>query len=143
MGFIDDELQCSFAYQVVARDCYVLVMQSGRPSSEAKVHQFKDDIEAALRRVKTTRVVFDERDKQPSPPWVDAMIWSWLAAHARLERAAFLHNTHAQVHRTMSRATRRWRGIPMSWMDHVEIMAFLTEQDAVNWVCAEPIAQPA
>ena len=88
-------------------------------------------------------MVFDERDKQPSPPWVDAMIWSWLAAHARLERAAFIHNTQGQVHRTMARATQGWRGISMSWTDHVEIMAFVSEQDAVDWVGAEPIALPA
>ena len=143
MVFGDDETQCSFAYQVVARDCYVLVMQSGRPLAEAKVLQWRDDNEAALRRVKTTRVVFDERDKQASPPWVDAMIWSWLASHARPARAAFIHNTRAEVYRTMARATRGFRGIAMPWVEQVEIMAFVAEQDAVDWVCAEPLAQPA
>ena len=138
-----DESECTFAYQVTPREGYVFVVQTGYAASEPKVRSMQSDIESALRQARATRVVFDNRGTEAPAPWIRALMWSWLGSHSRLTRVALIQETDASRQRTMDRATRAWRGISMSWVDQLQIMAFLSERDAEAWICSEHVAKPA
>ncbi len=138
-----DEEECTFAYQVVPRPGYVFVMQSGCPKSEDKVRRMQSEIDAALRAGRATRVMFDNRDTQAPPPWLQAVTWSWIGNHPYLTRVALIEEDEDRRRRTLERATRAWRGISMSWVGHVEIMAFTAEAEADAWVGEGPVAQGA
>lgn len=140
---MSDESECTFAYQVIPREGYVFVEQTGYAASESKVRRMQADIESALLVARSTRVVFDNRGTEAPAPWIRAMMWSWLGSHSRLSRVALIQESDASRQRSMDRATRAWRGISMSWVDQLQIMAFVSERDAEAWICSEHVAKPA
>lgn len=140
---MNDASECTFAYQVESRDGYVFANQTGFAASEAKVCSMQADIESALCNGRLTRVVFDNRGTEAPAPWIRALMWSWLGSHSRLTRVALIQESDASRQRSMDRATRAWRGISMSWVDQLQIMAFLTEGDAAAWIRSEHVAKPA
>jgi|GEM_PF-1524139 len=138
-----DESNCTLTYRVEAREGHIFVWQGGYPASEPKVKRLQHEIDVALRTARTTRLVFDNRDTQAPPPWVRATMWSWLGSHPALTRVALIQEDDASRRRSMDRATRAWRGISMSWIEQLQIMAFVSEDDAVAWVVSNHVAKPA
>ncbi|MCR9161024.1 MAG: hypothetical protein ACE37F_11355 [Nannocystaceae bacterium] len=140
---MSQDSECTLTYEVIARAGYIFVPQAGYASCEAKVRRMQAEIEAALRSASSTKVVFDNRDTEAPAPWIRAMMWSWLGNHPDLTRVALIQGSDESRRRTQDRATRAWRGISMSWVGRIQIMAFLSEHDAGEWIRSGHLARPA
>lgn len=101
----------------------------------------QDEIELAMSAAGLSSVVFDNRKTEAPPPWLRAIMWSWMGNHLSLARVALIQQDDASRKRSMDRATRAWNGISMSWTGRIQIMAFLDERDAEAWV-RSPAASP-
>lgn len=134
---------CTFTYEVHTRTGYVFVSQSGYAGSEAKVLAMQDDIERAMSAAGLSAIVFDNRKTEAPPPWLRAIMWSWMGSHLSLARVGLIQQDDASRKRSMNRATRAWNGISMSWTGRIQIMAFLEERDAEAWVRSPAEAPPA
>lgn len=137
------EEECTFAFEVQTRHGYVFVSQSGYPASESKVLDMQEKIERAMAAAGLCGVVFDNRRTLTPPPWVRALMWSWLGSHDMLDRVALIQEDDASRKRSMDRATRAWNGISMSWTGRIQIMAFLEVADAEAWILSPVVARPA
>ncbi len=100
------------------------------------------EIECAMSASGVSAVVFDNRQTEAPPPWVRAMMWSWLGTNPALARVALIQEDDASRKRSMDRATRAWNGISMSWTGRIQIMAFLEERDAEAWVRSPAVTSP-
>lgn len=123
----------TFEFRVEGRDGYVFVYQRGRADDEGVIRQMQQEIEDALEARACCAVVFDNRDTQTPDEWVRAMVWSWLGRHTVIRRAALIQASADSQRRSNDRATRAWRGISMSWINSVQIMAFVSLFDAERW----------
>lgn len=126
-------LEEAFDFRVERRDGYVFVYQRGRADNEGVIRRMQREIEDALTAGQCCAVVFDNRDTQTPDEWVRAMVWSWLGRHRVIRRAALVQASTDSQKRSNDRATRAWRGISMSWINSVQIMAFVSEDDAARW----------
>jgi hypothetical protein len=137
------EQTCTFAFEVQIRRGYVFVSQSGYPAAEGKVLDMQYEIERAMSDAGLGGVVFDNRKTETPPPWVRAVMWSWLGSQPMLARVALIQQDDASRQRSMDRATRAWNGISMSWTGRIQIMAFLELADAEAWILSTPLGFPA
>jgi len=111
-------------YEIEPRDGYLYVALIGALGSEAKMHAYQQDIEAASKPELRRCVLFDNRQAQPSTEDIRAGIWTWASSTSAIQRAAVVAHT-SRVHRRVERTAE---------LNRVRMAAFGSIEEAERWL---------
>ena len=76
--------------ELVRKPGYVRVWHGRSARTLEEADAVLNEIDQAMDRWQTYRLMFDSRDADRTPADVGARIWSWLSDHPRIERVATL-----------------------------------------------------
>jgi hypothetical protein len=92
----------------------------------AVAKQMQADIEAAMRKAKVTKAIFDNRETERPDEMVRAVMWTWITDCAVLERLALVLGTERNARRARETADR----------NRAVSSAFASEEEAIAWLRA-------
>lgn len=113
-------------YELEDRGDYLYVGVIGTIESEAMMHAYHRDIEAAMKPHMHHRALFDTREATQAPPELRAAMWSWVSSTPVIQRAALVAHTE-RIQRRVERTAD---------LNRVRLQSFGTIEEAEAWLRA-------